>query len=56
MKTGDDPHTHPEATYADKHQPSDFAVKPSLSGERTQLLIAAIVLVVLAILLIEWQW
>ncbi|MCL9659445.1 hypothetical protein SK066_18050 [Paenibacillus hunanensis] len=56
MKTGDDPHHDPEGMYAETHQPRDFAVKPSISSERTQLLVAAIVLVVTAVLLIEWQW
>jgi hypothetical protein len=56
MKTGDDPHHDLEGTYAEKHQPSNVAVKPSISSERTQLLIAAIVLVITAVLFIEWQW
>ncbi len=56
MKTDDDPHHDPEGTYADKVQPSDLTVKPSISSDRIQLVVGAIVIVIAAVLLIEWQW
>ncbi|MEW4368464.1 hypothetical protein [Paenibacillus kandeliae] len=56
MKIGDDLQNNHKATYAEEEQPSYLAVKPSISHARTQLLIAALVLVVTVVLLIEWQW
>lgn len=39
-----------------EEQPQYLAVKPPILRERMQLLIAAVLLVAVAVLLIEWQW
>ncbi|WP_017812784.1 MULTISPECIES: hypothetical protein [Paenibacillus] len=39
-----------------EEQPQYLAVKPPILRERMQLLIAAVLLVAVAIILIEWQW
>lgn len=58
MNSDQDPQNLQRRTYPDQEnsQAQPIAVKPSISNERTQLLIAAVLLVIVAVLIIEWQW